>query len=111
MNIVIIEDETLIVKDLVKLLYSIDPNIKIAAILESVKKASAYFSSRPSVDLIFADIQLADGVSFDIFKDTSIDCPIIFTTAYDEYAIPAFKLNSIDYLLKPIEELELKRAL
>jgi two-component system, LytTR family, response regulator len=111
MNVVIIEDETLIAKDLVKLLYGIDPQIKVLALLESVEAARAYFASKPAVDLIFSDIQLADGVSFDIFKDTSIDCPLIFTTAYDEYAIAAFKLNSIDYLLKPIEEQELKRAI
>jgi two-component system LytT family response regulator len=111
MNVVIIEDEALIAKDLMKLLFQIDSKIKVMAVLESVKTAKLYFSSHPSVDLILSDIQLSDGVSFDIFKDSSIDCPIIFTTAYNEYAISAFKLNSIDYLLKPIEEHELKSAI
>jgi two-component system LytT family response regulator len=111
MNVVIIEDEELIAKDFIKLLSRIDAKIKVAAVVGSVKAANAYFSSHASPDLIFSDIQLADGVSFDIFREIAPSCPIIFTTAYDQYAIQAFKLNSIDYLLKPIEEEELKRAL
>jgi DNA-binding LytR/AlgR family response regulator len=111
MNVVIIEDETLIAKDLKKQLSLIDPAMKVVAMLESVKAAKEYFITKPSVDLIFSDIQLADGVSFDLFKNGQIHCPIIFTTAYNEYAIAAFKLNSIDYLLKPIDQKELETAI
>ncbi len=111
MKVVIIEDESLVAKDLVKLLSKIEPDFQIVKIIGSVEQAQNYFNSNPMPDLIFSDIQLSDGVSFDLFKDQKINCPIIFTTAYDQYAIAAFKLNSIDYLLKPIDEEDLQHAL
>jgi two-component system LytT family response regulator len=111
MIVVLIEDEPLVAKDLVKLITRVDKEIQIAAVIGSVEAARKYFSTNPMPELIFADIQLADGVSFEIFKEGAISCPIIFTTAYDEYAIAAFKLNSIDYLLKPIDENELINAI
>lgn len=111
MNVVIIEDEMLVAKDLIKLLSKVDQELKVVAVLESVEASKNYFAHKDLPDLIFSDIQLADGVSFDIFKDTTIHCPIIFTTAYDEFAVAAFKLNSIDYLLKPVDEDDLKKAL
>lgn len=111
MKVVIIEDEALVAKDLVHLLSVVNKDIKVLAILESVEKARKYFAGNPIPDLILSDIQLSDGVSFDIFRNSEIDCPIIFTTAYNEYALSAFRLNSIDYLLKPIDEQELRKAL
>lgn len=111
MKVVVIEDETLVAKDLVKTIGRIDTEIEVAEVLSSVKEAVEYFRSQPEPDLIFADIQLSDGVSFDIFSQVATAAPIIFTTAYDEFAVKAFKLNSIDYLLKPIDETELKKAI
>ncbi|MGD1842979.1 MAG: LytR/AlgR family response regulator transcription factor, partial [Thermonemataceae bacterium] len=111
LNVVIVEDEQLIAKDLAKLLRQIAPEINVEAILPGVKKAKQWFEQTPEPDLLFLDIQLSDGVSFDILEQSTIECPVIFTTAYNEYAIEAFKVNSIDYLLKPIEKEELARAL
>ena len=108
---IIVEDEPLVAKGLVKLIQGLDVNIEICEVLDSVKSSIAYFKVNPEPDLLFMDIQLSDGVSFDLLKEITISCPIIFTTAYNEYAIRAFKLNSIDYLLKPIDKEELKRAL
>jgi DNA-binding LytR/AlgR family response regulator len=102
MNIIIIEDEHLSAEHLSTLLKKIDKSIDIIGISDSVKKSIKLLSETPNVDLLFVDIHLADGLSFDIFSKISIDTPIIFTTAYNEYAIKAFKVNSIDYLLKPI---------
>jgi two-component system, LytTR family, response regulator len=111
MKAIIIEDEPLVAKDLQKLLSQLLPNVEILCILDSVKSSVHYFTSHPEPDLLFMDIQLSDGVSLDIFKQITLKCPIIFTTAYDEYAIRAFKVNSIDYLLKPVDKNELKHAL
>lgn len=111
MRIAIIEDEVHASKRLEKLLTDFLPNLRIEARLDSVKSAVLYFETSPAPDLLFCDIQLADGLSFEIFQQTTIDCPIIFTTAYDQYAIQAFKVNAIDYLLKPIDPEELKLAL
>jgi DNA-binding LytR/AlgR family response regulator len=111
MKTIIIEDEPLVAKDLQKLITQIDPSIEIVAILESLQSCISYFKSNAEPDLIFMDIQLNDGVSFDIFEHVDIRCPIIFTTAYNEYALRAFKVNSIDYLLKPIDKNELETAL
>ena len=111
MNIVIIEDEQLVARDLQKLIREIDPELKILTTLGSLKSCVEYFKSNPEPDLLFMDVQLSDGVSFDLFNEVAIKSPIIFTTAYDEYAIRAFKLNSIDYLLKPIDRNELKMAI
>jgi two-component system, LytTR family, response regulator len=111
MKAIIIEDETLVAKDLRNLLKQIAPELEIVTTLDSVKTCVEYFKSNPEPELLFMDIQLSDGVSFDIFNHVRINCPIIFTTAYNEYAIRAFKVNSIDYLLKPIDKTELSLAL
>ncbi len=112
MNIVIIEDETAAAKNLARMIASVAPEAGIAEILESVEESIEYFGQcRPEIDLVFMDIHLADGDSFRIFDHVAIDAPIIFTTAYDQYALQAFKVNSIDYLLKPFQEQDLRRAL
>jgi two-component system LytT family response regulator len=111
MKILIIEDEPLVAKDLQNLLKRVEPNALIETVLSSVEASGKYFANHAQPDLILSDIQLSDGISFDIFEKLHLTCPIIFTTAYDEYAIRAFKLNSIDYLLKPVDEKELSAAL
>jgi two-component system LytT family response regulator len=111
MKIVIIEDEPLVAKDLTMQLKKLVKDPEFLVTLNSVESAKKWFAENKTPDLIFSDIQLSDGVSFDIFIDFPHDCPIIFTTAYNEYAIRAFKLNSIDYLLKPIQTEELSAAL
>lgn len=111
MKTVIIEDEPLVAKDLQNLIRQIDPDIEIVATLDSLFTSIAYFNKNHQPDLLFMDIQLSDGVSFELFKQVDITCPIIFTTAYNEYAVRAFKVNSIDYLLKPIDKNELMQAL
>jgi DNA-binding LytR/AlgR family response regulator len=102
MKVLIIEDEQLAVERLKLLLYEYDPGIEIAASLDSISGAVKWFATHPLPDLVLLDIELADGMSFTIFSETPVKCPVIFTTAYDHYAIDAFKLFSIDYLLKPI---------
>jgi len=104
---ILIEDEPLVAKKLVNLLREVDDTIHVEAIIQSIEEAVEYFKASPKADVIFMDIQLGDGVSFDIFEKVNIDIPIIFTTAYNEYAIRAFKVNSIDYLLKPVDKAEL----
>lgn len=111
MNILIIEDEPQAAQRLEKLIRSILPLATILPSIDTVKKAVQWFSSNEKPDLIFMDIQLADGISFQIFEQTEIKSPVIFTTAYDEYALKAFKVNSIDYILKPIDEQELRGAI
>jgi two-component system, LytTR family, response regulator len=111
MKILIIEDEALVAKDLIKQIKSIDQTINILAIIESVDKGMEWFQNNQLPDLIISDIQLADGTSFEIFEKLQIKAPVIFTTAYNEYAIHAFKVNSIDYLLKPINKNELQLAI
>ncbi len=108
MNTLIIEDEKPSARRLQRMLDNI--GVKVDTLLHSVEESITWFQSNPHPDLIFLDIQLSDGLSFEIFEAVSITSPIIFTTAYDEYALRAFKLNSIDYLLKPIDEAELKKA-
>ncbi len=110
MKILIIEDEPLVAKNLEKLVQDLEPSAIILATIGSVKETLTWFKIHQTPDLVLSDIQLSDGVSFDIFQEAEVNCPIIFTTAYDEYAIRAFKLNSIDYLLKPIDKSELKCA-
>ncbi|MBL7701809.1 MAG: response regulator transcription factor [Ferruginibacter sp.] len=110
MKVIIIEDETPAANRLGKLLASISDEIGVIAKLDSVAAAVHYFQTSPQPDLIFMDIQLADGLSFDIFSQVQIKTPVIFTTAFDQYTLKAFKVNSIDYLLKPIHEEELVKA-
>ncbi|MCO6359137.1 LytR/AlgR family response regulator transcription factor [Roseivirga pacifica] len=110
MNILIVEDENMAAKRLTTLLNQTLPNAQIVAQLDSVKRAVEWLGSN-SADLLFFDIQLADGLSFEILEQVQVKSPIIFTTAFDEYAIRAFKLNSVDYLLKPIDPNELEAAL
>ncbi len=108
MNIIIIEDEKPAARLLQRKLEKIE--IKVTTMLHSVEEAISWFSTNNHPDLIFLDIQLSDGLSFEIFEKIDIKSAVIFTTAYDEYALQAFKLNSIDYLLKPIDEEELEMA-
>ena len=102
MNVVIVEDERLASKRLESLLKKVEPGIEVIQILESVEDAINWFSQHAKPDLIFMDIQLDDGISFEIFDAVKIETPVIFTTAYNEYAIRAFKVNSVDYLLSLI---------
>lgn len=111
MKVLIIEDEPRAAHRLSKLIKQIAPDTNIVAILESVRESLKFLKSNPSPDLIFSDIRLADDLSFEIYKQIKVSCPIIFTTAYDQYAIEAFSTNGIDYLLKPIEEERLKQAI
>jgi two-component system LytT family response regulator len=111
MKILIIEDEHLVARDLENLLKRIEPAAGILAVLSSVDASRKWFAANPLPDLILSDIQLSDGISFEIFENLHLTCPIIFTTAYDDYAIRAFKLNSIDYLLKPVDGKDLTSAL
>lgn len=109
-TILIIEDEKPNADRLKRLISMIRPNAAIMEVIESVSESVSWLSSNKCPDLIMMDVRLADGLSFEIFDKTSFNCPIIFTTAYDEYAVRAFKYNSIDYLLKPIEKEELEKA-
>ncbi len=111
MNVIIIEDESLIAKNLQRLLHEIDAEIKVIAVLDSVASSVKWLNANPHPDLLFVDIQLSDGISFDIFSQVKMDKPVIFTTAYNDYAIRAFKVNSVDYLLKPIDKEYLQAAL
>ncbi len=110
MKVIIIEDETPAANRLTKLLHHINEEIEVVRRLDSVGSAVQYFELAGDIDLIFMDIQLADGLSFDIFSQAKIHAPVIFTTAFDQYTLKAFKVNSIDYLLKPIDENELRNA-
>jgi two-component system LytT family response regulator len=111
MKILVIEDEPLVAKDLLKIIGRVAPDAEVLQTLSSVNEAHRWFDQNPAPDLVLSDIQLSDGISFEIFETRKLKCPVIFTTAYDEYAIRAFKLNSIDYLLKPVDEKELASAL
>lgn len=111
MKILIIEDENLIANELKRTLKSIRTDVIIVDRIVSVSQGIEWFKNKKDVDLIISDIQLTDGTSFELFKKVQTAIPIIFTTAYDEFAIKAFKLNSIDYLLKPVEEKDLDLAL
>lgn len=111
MKVVIIEDESVAMQHLQSMLEEIDAGIEVAATLDSIESSVRYFNGEPEVQLVFMDIELGDGQSFDIFRNTHIEAPIIFITAYQEHALKAFKLNSIDYLLKPVDKSELKAAI
>lgn len=110
-RVIIVEDETAAQLNLRSMLHSIVPDCEVVEVLESVEESVEYFSKGVDADVVFMDIHLADGDSFRIFQSVDIDIPIIFTTAYDEYALEAFKVNSVDYLLKPFKEEDLRRAL
>lgn len=111
LRVVILEDESAAAELLQTLLREIDATIEVLAVLDSVSSAAEWLSAHPQPDALFADIQLSDGISFDVFRLAPVECPIIFTTAFDEYALRAFKLNSIDYLLKPIALEELAESI
>ncbi len=108
MKVIIIEDELKATKYLIKLLHKLDPLIEVVKTLDSVKSSVRYLKKHNSFELIFSDVQLGDGISFEIFDEVDVSVPVIFTTAFDQYAIKAFKLNSIDYVLKPIKEEDLE---
>lgn len=111
LRIVIIEDEKLTALDLSNTLRKIDSDIKIISILSSVKKSIDFFKVENNFDLVFSDIQLPDGLSFDIFRNVKLSVPVIFCTAYDQYALEAFDANGIDYLLKPFNKASVSKAL
>ena len=110
MRVIIIEDEDLAVWNLISKLQRLDPAIEIVATLDTVRAAVDWFQNNPAPELAFFDIQLADGLSFEIFEQVKVPCPIIFTTAYDAYALRAFQVNSVDYILKPVDQDDLARA-
>lgn len=111
MKILIIEDEPATAQRLKKLVEEIEPDARILDMLDSITSSVEWLRNHAEPDLLFLDIHLADGLSFDIFREVTVGCPVIFTTAYDQYAIRAFKLNSIDYLLKPVKKNELADAI
>ena len=110
LKVLILEDEDPAAKRLLKMLKEIEPGIELLDSIVSVTSAIKWFRQNGTPDLIFSDIQLSDGISFEIFKEIKPTCPVIFVTAYDQYALDAFKINSIDYLLKPIKKAELEAA-
>jgi len=111
MNAVIVEDEVVASQKLQRLLTQVAGDIHVIAVLQSVEESIEWFSLNTAPDVLFLDIHLADGSAFSIFEKVQISCPVVFTTAYDEYALKAFEVNSIDYLLKPINQKNLERAL
>lgn len=111
MKAVIIEDEKIAAQSLKSVINQLDGSIEVIEILQTVEDSVDWLANNQHPDLLFVDIHLADGSSFSIFEKVKVDCPIIFTTAYDEYALKAFEVNSIDYLLKPINKDDLQRAL
>ena len=111
MKAIIVEDELVASQNLTRLVEMVDPNIEIITVLQTIEESIEWFTLNPLPNLVFMDIHLADGHSFAIFEKINIECPVIFTTAYNEYALKAFEVNSIDYLLKPIIKNDLERAL
>lgn len=111
MKALIIEDESIAAQALESLIKETNPEVEIQAVLQTIEETVEWFEENTMPDLVFMDIHLADGSSFAIFEKVEITCPIIFTTAYDEYALKAFEVNSIDYLLKPINKADLERAM
>jgi two-component system LytT family response regulator len=111
MKILLIEDEELTARKMQRMLADVQSDAQLLATIGSVEESVEWLQSHQSPDLILMDIELADGQSFEIFNQVTVSCPVIFTTAYDEYAIKAFRVNSIDYLLKPVKEEDLRRAL
>jgi two-component system, LytTR family, response regulator LytT len=111
MKILIVEDEDLAVKKLQKTLQAVDPAANVVGVADSIKATVSWLQANPAPDLILMDIELADGQSFEVFQLVEVKSPVIFTTSYDEYALRAFKVNSVDYLLKPVQKDELEAAL
>jgi two-component system response regulator LytT len=111
MNVLIIEDEARSAKELVQLIAAADAGMRVIAILESVEQGLTWLAANPHPDLIFSDIQLTDGSSFDIFRRVAITCPIVFCTAFDDYLMDAFETNAISYLLKPVTKEKVEGAL
>ncbi len=111
MKVLIIEDEQATALRLKKLLTEIDPEMEVLNILDSIESSVKWYKENKQPDLVFQDIQLADGLSFDIFTQVEMKAPVIFVTAYDQYALQAFKVNSVDYLLKPVRKTDLSEAL
>jgi len=111
MKVIIIEDEIPAANRLAKLVQNYSDEIEIVQKLDSVESSVRYLGNAQNIDLIFMDIQLADGLSFDIFQQINVSAPVIFTTAFDQYTLKAFKVNSVDYLLKPIDENELHQSI
>jgi two-component system, LytTR family, response regulator LytT len=111
MKILIVEDEDLAVKKLQKTLAAVNPSAKVVGTTDSIKSTVEWLQQNDQPDLILMDIELADGQSFEIFNLTEVNSPVIFTTSYDEFALKAFKVNSVDYLLKPIQKEDLQAAL
>jgi two-component system, LytTR family, response regulator LytT len=111
MKVLIIEDEIHTANGLVKMLKAIEKDIDVLQIIGSVEETVEFLCEKPDIDLIFMDIQLSDGISFEIFSEIKVEYPVIFTTSFDEYAIKAFQVNSVDYLLKPIEQSSLQKSL
>lgn len=111
MKVLIIEDEAPAFRRLEKILTELRPSMEIVEVLDSVEDAAKWFRNHQMPDLALMDIQISDGISFQIFDQVEVKCPVIFTTAFDEYLLKAFKVNSIDYLLKPIKKEELEQAL
>jgi DNA-binding LytR/AlgR family response regulator len=110
MKVLLIEDEAAAAGRMRKMLVEIDPSIEIVADVATVAAAVEWFQNEPPPDVAFFDVRLADGESFEIFKRVEVDCPVIFTTAYDEHALRAFRVNALDYLLKPVKKEELRSA-
>jgi two-component system, LytTR family, response regulator LytT len=111
MKVLIIEDEATAARRLAKLIQEIDPSIEVLEQLDSIESSVNWLEKHGAPDLLFMDIHLADGSSFEIFRFVKLDKPVIFTTAYDEYALQAFKVNAIHYLLKPLKKAELEQAI
>ena len=111
MRVLIVEDETAASENLIAMLHEQDASIEILDVLESVQQVERWLNAHPDPDLIFMDIHLSDGLAFSLFDRMEVKTPIIFTTAYDQYALNAFSVNSMDYLLKPVKTRDLKRAL
>lgn len=111
LNAIIIEDEKPAMELLVKMLGEVSPGVNIKARLNSVKESIEFIAAHPDADIIFSDVQLSDGLSFEIFKQTGVQIPVIFTTGYDKFMMMAFENNGIDYLLKPISKSDLDKAL
>jgi len=111
MKALIIEDEKLIADELQHTIRTVAGDVEILDLIPSLKAARKWFMQHAEPDIIFMDIKLGDGLSFELFDQFTLQCPIIFTTAYEEYAIRAFKVNGIDYLLKPVQDTDLKKAI